>query len=73
MRALHPRRITSSPARHPQDMKLPKPLLDYLKNKKILSPTPIQLQGIPVAYDPFLHLSPFPADLAAAPDSPGAT
>ncbi|KAK4698196.1 ATP-dependent RNA helicase DDX41, partial [Phenoliferia sp. Uapishka_3] len=33
-----------------KDMKLPKPLLDYLKNKKILSPTPIQLQGIPVAF-----------------------
>lgn len=33
-----------------KDMKLPKPLLDYLKGKKILSPTPIQLQGIPVAF-----------------------
>lgn len=32
-----------------QDMKLPKPLLDYLKKKKIEAPTPIQLQGIPVA------------------------
>ncbi|KDE05983.1 hypothetical protein MVLG_03668 [Microbotryum lychnidis-dioicae p1A1 Lamole] len=33
-----------------QDMKLPKPLLDHLKKKKILAPTPIQLQGIPVAF-----------------------
>ncbi|KAI5481639.1 hypothetical protein MNV49_002865 [Pseudohyphozyma bogoriensis] len=33
-----------------RDMKLPKPLLDYLKNKKISAPTPIQLQGIPVAF-----------------------
>ena len=32
-----------------QDMKLPKPLLDHLKAKKILAPTPIQLQGLPVA------------------------
>lgn len=34
----------------PQDMKLPKPLLDYLKKKKISAPTPIQLQGLPVAF-----------------------
>ncbi|GAA5903744.1 uncharacterized protein JCM6883_005100 [Sporobolomyces salmoneus] len=33
-----------------RDMKLPKPLLDYLKKKKIEAPTPIQLQGIPVAF-----------------------
>lgn len=33
-----------------KDMKLPKPLLDYLKKKKIEAPTPIQLQGIPVAF-----------------------
>lgn len=32
-----------------QDMKLPKPLLDYLKKKKITSPSPIQMQGLPVA------------------------
>lgn len=31
-------------------MKLPKPLLDYLKKKKIEAPTPIQLQGLPVAW-----------------------
>ncbi|BGP54185.1 hypothetical protein JCM8202_001318 [Rhodotorula sphaerocarpa] len=33
-----------------KDMKLPKPLLDYLKKKKIEAPTPIQLQGLPVAF-----------------------
>ncbi|GAA6018840.1 hypothetical protein JCM10207_000258 [Rhodosporidiobolus poonsookiae] len=33
-----------------KDMKLPRPLLDYLKKKKILAPTPIQLQGLPVAF-----------------------
>ncbi|ORY82321.1 DEAD-box protein abstrakt [Leucosporidium creatinivorum] len=33
-----------------RDMKLPKPLLDHLKNKKIMAPTPIQLQGLPVAF-----------------------
>ncbi|KAK4050098.1 DEAD-box ATP-dependent RNA helicase 35 [Microbotryomycetes sp. JL201] len=33
-----------------RDMKLPKPLLAYLKKKKIMAPTPIQLQGIPVAF-----------------------
>ncbi|GAA6040729.1 hypothetical protein JCM8097_000898, partial [Rhodosporidiobolus ruineniae] len=33
-----------------KDMKLPRPLLDYLKNKKISAPTPIQLQGLPVAF-----------------------
>lgn len=32
-----------------QDMKLPKPLLDHLKGKKILTPSPIQMQGLPVA------------------------
>lgn len=46
-----------------QDMKLPKPLLDHLKSKKILSPTPIQLQGLPVACVPsFIPLSPSCAD-----------
>lgn len=30
-------------------MKLPKPLLDHLKTKKILTPSPIQIQGLPVA------------------------
>ncbi|KAJ8295713.1 DEAD-box ATP-dependent RNA helicase 35 [Rhodotorula toruloides] len=33
-----------------RDMKLPKPLLEYLKKKKISAPTPIQLQGLPVAF-----------------------
>lgn len=38
-------------------MKLPRPLLDYLKKKKIEAPTPIQLQGLPVVC--VLALSPF--------------
>ncbi|KAF9098906.1 DEAD-box ATP-dependent RNA helicase 35 [Mortierella sp. AD031] len=33
-----------------RDMKLPKPVLDYLKNKGIKVPTPIQMQGLPVAF-----------------------
>ena len=33
-------------------MKIPEPLLKNLKSKGINSPTPIQIQGIPVAYDP---------------------
>lgn len=33
-----------------QDMKLPPPIIKYLKGKKILKPTPIQIQGIPTAY-----------------------
>lgn len=37
------------PIQHFQDMKLPSPLLKYLKEKKIKAPTPIQLQGLPVA------------------------
>jgi ATP-dependent RNA helicase DDX41 len=32
-----------------KDMRFPKPLLDYLKNKGIKKPTPIQVQGLPVA------------------------
>ena len=31
-------------------MKFPQPILDYLKGKKIMKPTPIQTQGLPVAY-----------------------
>jgi hypothetical protein len=42
-----------------QDMKLPPPLLKYLKNKKILKPTPIQMQGIPTAFVPSLSLIPW--------------
>jgi ATP-dependent RNA helicase DDX41 len=30
-------------------MKFPEPILKYLKEKKIDAPTPIQLQGLPVA------------------------
>ncbi|KAJ2916028.1 hypothetical protein MD484_g4406, partial [Candolleomyces efflorescens] len=33
-----------------RDMKVPQPILDYLKSQKITSPTPIQLQGIPAAF-----------------------
>jgi len=32
-----------------QDMKLPAPILKYLKTKGILKPSPIQTQGIPTA------------------------
>ena len=32
-----------------REMKLPEPLLAYLRKKRILSPTPIQIQGIPIA------------------------
>ncbi|KAF9109689.1 DEAD-box ATP-dependent RNA helicase 35 [Mortierella sp. AM989] len=32
-----------------RDMKFPKPVLDYLKDKGIKIPTPIQMQGLPVA------------------------
>lgn len=31
-------------------MKIPKPILDFLKANRIVTPTPIQLQGIPTAY-----------------------
>jgi len=31
------------------DMKLPKPILDYLDERNIKRPTPIQMQGLPVA------------------------
>jgi len=34
---------------HFQDMKIPDAILDYLRSKRIVHPTPIQLQGIPVA------------------------
>ncbi|KAA1478752.1 P-loop containing nucleoside triphosphate hydrolase protein [Dentipellis sp. KUC8613] len=33
-----------------RDMKVPEPLLKFLKSKRITSPTPIQLQGLPVAF-----------------------
>jgi ATP-dependent RNA helicase DDX41 len=32
-----------------RDMKLPEPILNFLKSKGISSPTPIQIQGIPTA------------------------
>ncbi|KAI0318059.1 P-loop containing nucleoside triphosphate hydrolase protein [Amylostereum chailletii] len=32
------------------DMKIPQPLLKFLKSKRITNPTPIQLQGIPIAF-----------------------
>lgn len=32
-----------------QDMKIPDSMLQFLKSKKIITPTPIQLQGIPTA------------------------
>ena len=32
------------------DMKVPEPLVKFLKSKRITKPTPIQLQGIPTAY-----------------------
>ncbi|OSD02753.1 P-loop containing nucleoside triphosphate hydrolase protein [Trametes coccinea BRFM310] len=32
------------------DMKVPEPLVKFLKSKRITKPTPIQLQGIPVAF-----------------------
>jgi ATP-dependent RNA helicase DDX41 len=31
------------------DMRIPKPILEYLKSKGIKKPTPIQIQGIPTA------------------------
>lgn len=32
-----------------QDMKIPDSMLQFLKSKKITTPTPIQLQGTPTA------------------------
>ncbi|RUP48761.1 P-loop containing nucleoside triphosphate hydrolase protein [Jimgerdemannia flammicorona] len=37
------------PIKHFKDMKFPQPILDYLKTKGIHKPTPIQIQGLPVA------------------------
>jgi ATP-dependent RNA helicase DDX41 len=37
------------PMKRFKDMKFPKPLLDALEEKKIKRPTPIQMQGLPVA------------------------
>ncbi|KAF8876026.1 P-loop containing nucleoside triphosphate hydrolase protein [Gymnopilus junonius] len=33
-----------------EDMKIPGAILEYLRSKRIVNPTPIQLQGIPVAF-----------------------
>ena len=33
-----------------QEMKFPKPILKVLKGRGIAAPTPIQIQGLPVAY-----------------------
>ncbi|KAF4615329.1 hypothetical protein D9613_002844 [Agrocybe pediades] len=38
------------PIEHFEDMKIPGPILDYLRSKRIMDPTPIQLQGLPVAF-----------------------
>ncbi|KAF9001989.1 P-loop containing nucleoside triphosphate hydrolase protein [Cyathus striatus] len=38
------------PIEHFEDMKIPQPILDHLKSKRIINPTPIQLQGIPAAF-----------------------
>ncbi|KAK4688501.1 ATP-dependent RNA helicase DDX41, partial [Tremellales sp. Uapishka_1] len=38
------------PITHFADMKIPKPLLDYLKTKGIKKPSPIQIQGIPTVF-----------------------
>ncbi|THV08087.1 P-loop containing nucleoside triphosphate hydrolase protein [Dendrothele bispora CBS 962.96] len=38
------------PIEHFSDMKIPQSILDHLRSKRITSPTPIQLQGIPVAF-----------------------
>ncbi|KAG9292266.1 hypothetical protein G9A89_009078 [Geosiphon pyriformis] len=37
------------PIKHFRDMKFPPPILEYLKSCNIRRPTPIQLQGLPVA------------------------
>ncbi|RDB21215.1 DEAD-box ATP-dependent RNA helicase 35 [Hypsizygus marmoreus] len=38
------------PIEHFADMKIPEPILRFLKANRIISPTPIQLQGIPTAF-----------------------
>ncbi|GHJ86401.1 hypothetical protein NliqN6_2803 [Naganishia liquefaciens] len=38
------------PITHFEDMKIPPPILKYLKHKGINAPTPIQIQGIPTAF-----------------------
>jgi ATP-dependent RNA helicase DDX41 len=41
-----------APIRSFTDMRLPIPMLRGLKLKEITRPTPIQMQGIPIAYEP---------------------
>ncbi|KAK8854645.1 hypothetical protein IAR55_003384 [Kwoniella newhampshirensis] len=41
---------TPPPIQHFADMKVPKPILNYLKTKGIKKPSPIQIQGIPTAF-----------------------
>ncbi|TFK72589.1 DEAD-domain-containing protein [Pluteus cervinus] len=38
------------PIEHFSDMKIPDPILSHLKTNRIVTPTPIQLQGIPAAF-----------------------
>jgi len=38
------------PIEHFVDMKIPEPMLQFLKANRITTPTPIQLQGIPTAF-----------------------
>ncbi|KAJ7632319.1 P-loop containing nucleoside triphosphate hydrolase protein [Roridomyces roridus] len=38
------------PIEHFVDMKIPEPILQYLRSNRITAPTPIQLQGIPAAF-----------------------
>ncbi|KIO13130.1 hypothetical protein M404DRAFT_12200 [Pisolithus tinctorius Marx 270] len=38
------------PIEHFEDMKIPQQMLHFLRSKKIITPTPIQLQGIPTAF-----------------------
>ncbi|EIW85332.1 P-loop containing nucleoside triphosphate hydrolase protein [Coniophora puteana RWD-64-598 SS2] len=38
------------PIEHFADMKIPHELVDFFKTKRIVTPTPIQLQGIPTAF-----------------------
>ncbi|KAH7907968.1 P-loop containing nucleoside triphosphate hydrolase protein [Hygrophoropsis aurantiaca] len=38
------------PIEHFSDMKIPEAMISFLKERKIITPTPIQLQGIPTAF-----------------------
>ncbi|KAF9052787.1 P-loop containing nucleoside triphosphate hydrolase protein [Panaeolus papilionaceus] len=38
------------PIEHFTDMKIPESILEHLRSNRIMNPTPIQLQGIPVAF-----------------------